>query len=315
MSSLNFSCEGLVPPDDLKVSVTTSISVLQKISASEGELAGANVPGNAVVPNLAQHIANAKDNAALWNNDVKPSIKTSLSGIRSFGDLFSKLYTTLSANALAMKADKNDEAAKQGFLSDINKLHSASNDIYQKSIALQGKISAFQNANDKITADFNGDKGSAGAAYNAAEAAWEAASRQFQDLNRQLAEAQVARSRASKFTSGLSEIIYHLEDIMRQVSGKQNEMQDLNNKARQDRYEADTLNRLSGSLVALASVALALQSACFILLNGLQSLTNNLSMLLRIENIDPNGWALVRIEGVNNEWNFIVREIDAISGN
>ena len=315
MSTGTLTASVLNPPPSLKVVATATNTILSKISIAENSLQNANVPPNSAIPNLEQHLQNARNCAATWNSAIKPSVASSVQNITLFSNSFSQLYTQLSANATALQANLNNATAAAAFQSEINTLLETATNIYTQPVQVQNSLVGFQATNASVARDFQSDYNATENKLQVDEADLQTLNQQINAMEQQLADAERQKDENSRWwevvlTLGISELVSLIEDLQGKIDTTNQNIQNYQQQAKQDQQEIAALNTIAGTLASLLSITSTMQSTMLVYITSWQSLSDNIKELQDMANISPtDGWVLSDVQAVNSEWQVIAAEV------
>jgi len=315
MSTANLTAGSLNPPTGLSVSVTGTATLLNTISLTENNVLNTNVQGNSKVPNLLQHVQNARNCANTWNNTVKPLIAASMVDITGYGDSFNTLYTSLSTSATAIQANPNDAAAIAIFQAGITTLLTNSGNIYNQSVKVQNALVTFQATNSSVSLDFQSDFNQVKGDLQADQDQMSNLEQQMGSLQNQLEQAEEEREELQNpwvviATLGLSEVISLIQNLQGSIQNMENVMQTYQGDMEQDEQDMGSLTSVAGTLSNLLSMTTTLQKMMITFITSWQSISDNLTELQDMANISPtDGWALSDLQAVNSEWEVILAEV------
>jgi chromosome segregation ATPase len=315
MATANLTASVLSPSDSIKAVATGAATLINTISTTESSIQNLNIPPNPEVPNLEQHIANAKACADTWNNSIKPAISSAVSHISLFSTTFNQLYVQLSTNATAIQVNPANTIAVAAFQSEINTLLASISTIYNQSVQVQSSLVGFQSSNASVARDFQSDYNSVQTSIQADQALMQNLCMQMQNLQQQLQEAEEKKEIMENpiiiiTTFGLSEIIALIENLQGQINSLQESMQNYEQKMSQDQNEIGMLTNVAGTLSGILNLISTMQSIMLSYITSWQSLSDNIKELQDMANISPkDGWALSDVQAVNSEWQVIAAEV------
>ena len=223
MSILNKNASSLAPTKQYSDSIKATVTAFKKIDKSEQSMINTNAPANPAVPNLADHIQNAKNVANNWNTKVKPNILNSLNNVSAYSNLFNSLYTQLSANASAIQANAKDETAMNNFKAEIKQLQTSTKARYDETVAVQAILSTFQSDTSTVARDFSGDLEKVKVELSTDLTQMQNFQMQMSQLQKQLNAAKQQKEEMTSWwmtvlTLGLSQVIALIEDLQGQVN-------------------------------------------------------------------------------------------------